>query len=146
MEVLDLVAIARFCDAVFDGNPSVRDLEPELFAVVDDGDALSIWRYGPVDHETVAHDVVLPATARAVVLTAGGWVAPSDDGDTMVAPSLHPLRRRVHATTVVGNDGEIVAVLRTGSDPEPRVVAGACEGRVPAALVRCWQRHLRLAA
>lgn len=146
MEALDLVAIARFCDAVFDGDPTVRDLEPELFAVVDDGDALSIWRYGPVDHTTMAHDVVLPAAARAAVLAAGGWVAPSDDGDTMVPPSRHPLRRRVHATTVVGNDGEIVAVLRTAGDPEPRVITGACEGRIAAALARCWRRHLRLAA
>jgi hypothetical protein len=56
-------------------------------------------------------------------------------------PSKHPDRRRMFNTTVIGNDFEIVSVLRVAGDPLPQTITGECAGRVPEALRACWSRR-----
>jgi hypothetical protein len=149
VEPLDLVFLARCCDQLFDGDPSARDFDPELFALVDDGTGVDFMRYGTVDHYIVAFDVVPPPGCVALILLTAGWSAPFDPEDSeapLVPPSAHPDRRRVFSTTVIGNDGEIVTAMRTAGDPELQVLAGECAGRVPEALRRCWARRRTAAA
>ncbi len=144
MEPIDLVALALLCDAVFDGDPTDRDLDPELFAIVEEADALALWRFGHVDHVSVSLEVIPPPACRALVLLTAGWSAPLDPDiadDSRPRPSLHPDRRRVFSTTVIGNDGEIVTAMRTAGEIEPQLLTGECYGRVPAALRRCWARR-----
>jgi hypothetical protein len=52
----------------------------------------------------------------------------------------------VFTTTVIGNDGELVTVVRLAGDSEPLVLTGGCTGRVPAALRSAWARRRRAAA
>jgi hypothetical protein len=80
--------------------------------------------------------VVPPGGLRAIALETGGWAAPMDEG----RPSLHPLRRRVHNTTLVYGDGRDISALRYEDDP-PLLLCGGV-GIVPALLVGCWQRRL----
>jgi hypothetical protein len=42
--------------------------------------------------------------------------------------------------TAIGNEGEMVSVLRI-ADEAPTVLTGACYGRAPDALRRCWARR-----
>lgn len=150
-EPVDLVALAELCDAIFDGDPSDRDQDPHLVAIVDSFGALSFMEHGPVSHDQLRVGVVPPPDCRALVLRCGGWAAPHDGGidlsdggrivDERARPSRHPQRRRIFSTTVVGNDGEIVTVLRAAGDAEPQVLTGPCLGRVPDALRACWGRR-----
>lgn len=148
MEPVDVVAIAELCDALFEGDPTDRSLDPVLRAVVDDGGSLAFYEFGPVSHDELAGRVVPPPHCRALVLQCGGWMAPMPPETTAdgtvpdrLRPSRHPDRRRIFTTAVIGNDAEIVSVLRVAGEPEPQVITTDCIGRVPDALRRCWARR-----
>lgn len=148
MEPVDLIALAELCDAIFDGDPSDREMEPYLIAVVESAGELSFMEYGVVSQELLLDCVVPPNRCRALMLQCGGWLAPIAEGVTdrvpeHARPSKHPDRRRMFNTTVIGNDFEIVSVLRVAGDPEPQTITGECIGRVPEALRACWSRRVR---
>jgi hypothetical protein len=143
---VDLVLLAELCDAIFDGDPADRDVEPWLLAIVDSGEDLAFHLYGPVSHEELADWVVPPEGCRALVLRCGGWMSPAAEGATdrvpeHLRPSRHPDRRRIHNTTLIGNDFEIVSVLRVAGN-ERQTLTGECHGRVPEALRACWSRRI----
>ena len=92
----------------------------------------------------------IPKTARppsgvtAIALATNAWAAPmEEDGTVSLRPSLHPERRRVHVTLVVGNAGA-VSILRYG-DGEPTVLRGGV-GIVHERMVGCWARRWRSVA
>ena len=149
MEPVDLLALAELSDAIFEGNPSDRDSEPFLRAVMEAAGELSFLAYGVVSHDLLLNRVVPPIDCRALVLQCGGWGAPLPEGATEdrvpmhLRPSRHPDRRRIFNTTVIGNDFEIVSILRVAGDPEPRSIISECVGRVPEALRACWSRRTR---
>ena len=81
-----------------------------------------------------------PAGLAAIALATTGWGAPmADDGSMSERPSLHPSRRRIHVTALVGGDGEDCSVLRFGDD-DPLLVRGGI-GYVHDLLLRCWSRR-----
>jgi hypothetical protein len=140
--LVDLTAIAETFDRAFVDQPADRS-DPELFALLggpaDDDATLAHWP--EVDHELLMWHIVPPSDCLALVLVTTGWAAPlDDDGGCSTRPSRHPDRRRSHTVTAMGNDGEIVSVLRV-ADEAPEVLTGECYGRVPDALRRCWARR-----
>ena len=85
----------------------------------------------------------LPRGLTALAVTAAGWRAPMEgDGSMEERPSRHPDRKRIHSTTVVAGDGELVTVLRTADvDPNGRVeVLPGGEGAVPELIQQAWMR------
>ena len=150
MDAVDLVALAELSDALFEGDPADRSLDPVLRAVVDDGGSLAYYEYGVVSHDELAGLIVPPPHCRALVLQCAGWMAPlrldaASDGTVpdRLRPSRHPDRRRIFTTAVIGNEFEIVSVLRVAGEPEPQVITTDCVGRVPDALRQCWARRAR---
>jgi hypothetical protein len=151
LDDVDLVVLAELCDAFFEGDPSDRDRDPHLFAIVDSFGAFSIMEFGPVSYLQLHECIVPPPRCRALVLQCGGWAAPLDpdggiDGSGRIVdgrsrPSRHPLRRRMFSTTVIGNDVEIVTMMRIAGDAEPQLLTGECAGRVPDAMRACWSRR-----
>jgi len=139
---VDLVAVAEtFGRALFD-QPADRS-DPQLFALLDAtaGDDAVIAHWPDVDHELLMWHIVPPPECAALVLVTTGWAAPlDDDGECRIRPSEHPERRRSHTVTAIGNDGEIVSVLRV-ADEAPKTLTDDCYGRVPDALRCCWSRR-----
>ena len=91
-----------------------------------------------------------PAGLVAIALSCSGWAAPmpDDDLDEVERPSLHPMRRRVAVTTVVGErhagsdddePTEVWSYVRV-ADEEPKLLDGGI-GYVHDQLVRCWERR-----
>jgi hypothetical protein len=144
---VDLAAVADMFDQAFAVEPAER-LDPQLFALLggpgDEETAIAQWP--DVDHELLMFHIVPPPDCLVLVLVTTGWAAPlDDDGECSTRPSQHPERRRSHTVTAIGNDGEIVSVLRV-ADEAPKVLTGECYGRVPDALRSCWKRRARAGA
>jgi hypothetical protein len=139
---VELVAVAETFDRAFVDEPADRS-DPQLFALIaaiDDDDA-QIAHWPDVDHELLMWQIVPPPDCLVLVLVTTGWAAPlDDDGECRTRPSRHPERRRSHTVTAIGNEGEMVSVLRI-ADEAPTVLTGACYGRAPDALRRCWARR-----
>lgn len=157
MHLDQLVAIAELCSHLFADDP-LGPSTPTLSFVVavpdasgSTDDAFGIEWFGPVDYDELLHDVVPTPGTVALVLHASGWAAPAPDGfDLSTAPtwtdewrpSQSPARRRVRITTALGAGLECVTVLRDDLDPDPIVLTGGAQGRVPTALECCWLRGL----
>jgi hypothetical protein len=77
-----------------------------------------------------------PDDCVAIALETSGWAAPLDECDELRPPSLHPQRRRVHATTLVYGDGDDITVMRTEDGPAELMRGGV--GVVAELLRACW--------
>jgi hypothetical protein len=139
---VDLVAVAETFDRAFVDEPADRS-DPQLFALIEgatDDDA-EIAHWPDVGHELLMWEIVPPPNCLVLVLVTTGWAAPlDDDGECRTRPSRHPDRRRSHSVTAIGNEGEMVSVLRIAGEA-PQVLTGECYGRAPDALRRCWARR-----
>ena len=95
---------------------------------------------GTGDAHDLARRIRPPAGLVAIAMACGAWAAPMDeDGNCSVRPSLHPERRHIHITALVGGDGQEASVIRY-PDREPLVGSGGI-GRLPEGLLRCWSRR-----
>ncbi len=147
MEPVNLSSLAELCDAIFRGDPADRQADPYLFAVIKKGDSFELIEYGVVSKSELSDDVKPPEGCLALVLQCGGWIAPvaesfDGSGPEHPRPSVHPQRKRMFCTTAIGNDSEIVTVLRVAGDPSPQTITGECIGVVPQALRSCWSRRI----
>lgn len=141
---VDLVEIASLFDQLFDGDPADRDGDALLAALVahPDGD-VSIRLLATGVGAAILAVARPPGGSLALALGIGGWQAPLDDAaPRSVRPSLHPQRRRVYSTTVIGGpDGDLVTVLRVAGDADVTIITDPGFGRVPEALRHCWARR-----
>lgn len=142
---MDLRALALAVDEQVYRPPSDREISMRCYGVrLPEGSAtpeLRLLEKG--EGRRILRRLRLPRGLTALAVTAAGWRAPMEaDGSMEERPSRHPDRQRIHATTVVSGDGELMTVMRTaGVDPSGRVeVMPGGEGVVPELLQQCWRR------
>lgn len=138
----DLVALAHAVD------DRVRALPPgcdpaRLFGVRRRLDGFVLVPFWSGVARGIPPSLAPPKGCTAIALETSGWAAPHDDDVTVpTRPSEHPDRWRIHATTVVADDGDAVTVLRDedARDAPPTVLHGGV-GTVPNRLRACWARR-----
>jgi hypothetical protein len=116
-----------------------------VFAEPGDPDGFALESIAIGDPRLIVEHPTVPPCVAALAHSAVGWSAPlPDDGVPFVRPSLHPLRRRAHTTTLVAGRGEVWSVVRIGDDP-PQVWPDGV-GLIPDALRAAWVRHRAIEA
>lgn len=144
----DLRDLARAVDVLVGVDPSDR-ADAVLYAVSLRPGALPhlhVLVAGPA--RGLARRIRPPAGLAAVALVTSGWAAPLGEADALDAPvpSLHPARRRVAVTALVGSElgpglpGTTAwSCLRVAGE-SPKLVAGGL-GVIHEQLIRCWERR-----
>jgi hypothetical protein len=142
---VDQTSLALVVDAEIYRPPADRGVAARLYGVVTDvatgAPRIRLLEIG--DGKQILRRIRLPRGLDAIALGVAGWRAPlEDDGSITARPSDHPLRQRIHSTSLVAGDGDLVTVLRTASDePEGHVeVMEGGVGIVPDLLRACWRR------
>ena len=73
-----------------------------------------------------------PSVNYYAVIT-GGWASPVSDDDNEIAPSQHPLRKRVELLCLTSRDGQVASALSMG-DNEIIVDEGKAQGSLAEAV------------
>ncbi len=77
-----------------------------------------------------------PSVNYYAVIT-GGWASPVSDDDDEIAPSLHPLRKRVELLVVTSRDGQVASALSM-EGKDLIIDEGKAQGSLAEAVKNIW--------